>query len=358
MVENRFFRTILLVSFCIFPPLSASAAEVTRASVNFQIKPERSASRLVIKLEYAKAAALAEMMAFQGLNLADPEARAKAMRDFRLEILAATLADGDTDKQAVSIHIPLLDYGAGGAFTDAVIIRNGAASFDTIRYNRDGKFKYVGDVVITEFTKLVIAGTYNGKLFIAKPLKQVEAAGAAIGTFRIVLPVLSDPRETHDLTPVEQSRFAASVLWDALRLAGISLDDVDNMPTAIGRTMRNMRGGRRGGSGGGGGASALPRNQICTCECEHYAAEKVQPNCARQCQPAWRTNQCSVTSASTRQADDEEIARFKAAMQNLGMNDAAVASFSDRFQQASPGLRETMWRNLESAAKAMGKTLQ
>lgn len=190
------------------------------------------------------------------------------------------MAFGNWDDPNVTITIPLIGYGDGASFSEAIIAKGRGVSFDAGYFSATNKIRHVGSVNIVKFTPDVIEGSYSAALFSTGKPKEAIPEGRADGWFRISLPGLHDPRRDNEVSDGEKVRLNAAAIWDTLRGTGMTLDDADMIAAG---------GAGGGGSGGGGGGSVNAVAPLCDCRCEVVlplpeAHECVRPGseCAEQ----------------------------------------------------------------------------
>jgi hypothetical protein len=309
----------------------ANAMEVVSGSLGFNV--DTGKPQLIIGLDSNPLTGKAEALAGMGTDL---EGRMAALAELQQQM--GQLTAGASDPQSVHITIPLPAYGSGGSFSDAIVQSGEGTSIDPALWEQSARIAYTGQVTINEFTKYVIAGEYNGDLYVPEisPRRRARGVGSVAGWFRIALPMLSDPRISRDLPPTEIARLQGSSLWDVFRTAGLGLDDAERLGAVadIAREQqRELKHGAGDASRGGGPAGV---DAMCHCICQYLATLPEDDQCRRECKAQGLT--CAFDEAGT----DPEMAALIEQLAAMGLPAEAQASMIESLSQLSPEERKQM----------------
>lgn len=177
----------------------------------------------------------------------------------------------------IRIIVPGIAY--GGSYNGAARMRDKRGSNDRCMFTEGvtGIDCFDGNVSITEFTPLRLAGSFSGTLYKLNNDQKTFSSTPTSGSFDIPMPALHDSRRPAGITYQEQFRQAFN-LWYHTRAE-----------RALADRLRSMRDDEAGGA-----ASGPP----CDCSCElhlRWQNWQIGRSCAPNCLlPEWDGRQCHV----------------------------------------------------------------
>lgn len=295
-MKHALLRLVVFSGAIAWLSVAALAEEITAIKVHVN----DGAGRPYTKIGVEMSPPINEIMA----AMQDPASMQRMMAD-----LGSTANEG----KAVTMHLPAIDYGATGTYSGVRVSAGTGVSFDPGYFEATGREKYTGTVAILEFTEEQLTGEYNAELYEpyyvegrARPLaRHVQSVS---GWFSKGMPVLDDPRREYELPPTELARAEAVALWDGLRLAGMTVDDMgrfDEMRSLATELERQLRSDKTAPSRGGIDQKS---DGPCNCTCEYLNALPADSPCRTRCKTKGVTCETPVPDAdSNAQAIIDEL---------------------------------------------------
>ena len=266
--------------------------------------------------------------------------------------------------EVVTIAIPLIDYGAGGSFSNALISVNkagdvdSAGSLDSLNPapDADGIHAPNGSVTITEYSPEFLSGTFNAQLVDQRDRHGpgntlLRAADNISGSFNVPAPW--------------RGHAAPDVSADSPMMQGMRSDLVDMLQALPPDQRRSLIGGPQlrslcklltsedleslgiPGACEGGGGAAFVAGSMCDCDCRTWEYTQSLPRCGRECDAKWHAWSCGPYLQTGLGELDAETQRYMAEAQQLGVSDNVWKPWVMSFKYSPADIRSGLWEELE-----------
>ena len=265
----------------------------------------------------------------------------------------------------VSISIPLIPIGSGGAFDNAFITVNRGGgptergSLDSLNPapDDDGLHAPNGNVTITEYTPDMIRGEFSADL-----VDQNQRHGPNQSLFRVVDSISG----SFNIPAPWRGNARPDVGADSPMMQGIKSDVVDLLQQVPPDMRRSLIGGPQvrqlcrllttqelenlgiPGACEGGAAAAFVPGAVCDCDCERWEYTQSLPRCGEICDAKWESWSCGPYLQTGLGELDAETERYQAEVQQLGVPENVWKPWVAAFRASSPGIRAGLWEELEA----------